>query len=596
MNEYRTFITSRRDEVFENRETSASVFSYKRPPPIEGGRSAYRETEAPFDTDVKLHWENMVMMALQKPPEFEFQFKSAPVSPVLASLSHPDDDVFQGFSQMPLDHGYISQRGDFRQQQLYRRQVELEESSKRAPSFVVSQRTVPEPFSQLSPGSLTRMYQPKYSKFCVKSTDVPPVETSMDSRSSSFRSQTSMCEPTDRDIGDSTSRDSNGSSNDASSVSTDTTFDRAFEAYEHRNSSAITPTLKPNVTSKATPCPTDRRSMMSATNAECDKSTSNVSWLRSPLKWMGRVGAKKPPKSPRTEARTEHDHRTSARCTSKLAEMSLNTGGEVSKPRAMSRISTPPTCDDKNLINKRRSFLALPVQQPQGSKLVSDAKSPHGLKLKPGFSSDSSDVHSVVSTDRERDQSGILKIRERWLKYMKMLTPPYGKSSPKADGAITRGGSFPQQETPILRQEYVHTRPKSMPAILKTPPLRPRSNSGSVFQPSNSMNIPTTRAHIPPAGPSSAKKSNSFFSQSGSVVSSSPRPVKSSSPRLMSLSPKVKGSPKVPNTISPRMSSSSASSMSELHSAVQGAIAHCKQSHSGVLSPAGNPVGNIHRH
>lgn len=594
-NEYRTFITSRRDDVFENRETSANAFSFKRPPPIEVGRGDYSERDAQFDTDVKLHWENMVMMALQKPPEFEFQFKSAPVSPVLASLSHPDDDVFQGSSQLPLDHSYISQRGDYKQHPVYRKQMELDEASKRAPTFVVSQRTVPEPFSQLSPGSLTRMYQPKYSKFCVNSTDVPPVETSMDSRSSSFRSQTSICEPTDRDTGDSsTSRDSNGSSNDASSVSTDNTFDRAFEAYDHRSSNATTPTLKPKVTIKAIPCPTDRRSVMSATNTEYDKTAPNVSWLRSPLKWMGRVGAKKPPKSPRTEARTEQDHRTSTRPTSKLTEMSSNAGGDVSKPRAVSRIFNPPTCDDKNLTNKRRSFLALPVHQPQGSKTV-DTKSPHGLKLKPAFPSDASDVHSVVSTDRERDNSGILKIRERWLKYMRMLTPPYGKSSPKSDGAVARGGSFPPQG-PTLREEYVHTRPKSMPAILKTPPLHPRSNPGAVFQPSSSINIPGSRAHMPPAGPSSAKKSNSFLSHNGSLVSSSPRLMKSSSPRLMSLSPKVKGSPKVPNTISPRMSSSSASSMSELHSAVQGAIAHCKQSHSGLLSPAGNPVCNNHRH
>lgn len=586
--------------MFENRETSASEFSFKRPPPLEVERGDYGERDVHFDTDVKVHWENMVRMALQKPvnTEFEFQFKSAPVSPVLASLSHPDDDVFQGSAQLPSDHSYTSQRGDYNQHPVYRKQVELDEASKRAPTFVVSQRTVPEPFSQLSPGSLSRMYQPKYSKFCVNSTDVPPVETSMDSRSSSFRSQTSICEPTDRDTGDSsTSRDSNGSSNDASSVSTDTTFDRAFEAYDHRSSSnATTPTLKSKVTLKAIPCPTDRRSVMSATNAEHDKAAPNVSWLRSPLKWIGIVGAKKPPKSPHAEARIEHDQRTSTRPSTKLAEMSSNAGGDVSKPRAASRLFNPPTCDDKNLPNKRRSFLALPVHQPQGSKTV-DSKSPHGLKLKPAFPSDSSDVHSVVSTDRERDPSGILKIRERWFKYMRMLTPPYGKSSPKPDGAVARGVSFPQQVPISLRQEYVHTRPKSMPAILKTPPLRPRSNPGAVFQPSSSINIPASRSHMmPPAGPSSAKKSNSFLSHNASLVSSSPRLMKSSSPRLVSLSPKVKGSPKVPNTISPRMSSSSASSMSELHSAVQGAIAHCKQSHSGLLSPAGHPAGNNHRH
>lgn len=580
--------------MFENRETSESAFSFKRPPPLEVGRGDYNERDMQCDTDVKLHWENpLVRMALQKPPntEFEFQFKSAPVSPMLASFSHPDDDVFQGSSPQANDRTFNAQRGDYKQHPVYRKQVELDEGSRRPPTFVVSQRTVPEPFSQLSPGSLSRMYQPKYSKFCVNSTDVPPVETSMDSRSSSFRSQTSICEPTDRDTGDSsTSRDSNGSSNDASSVSTDTTFDRAFEAYEHRSSNATTPTLKSNVTLKTIPCPNDRRSVLSATNAEYDKTAPNVSWLRSPFKWMGIVGAKKPPKSPRAEARTEHDHRTTTRPISKLADI----GEDVAKPRAVSRLFNPPTCDEKNLSNKRRSFLALPVHQPLGTKTV-EAKSPHGLKLKPTFPSDSSDVHSVVSSDRERDHSGMLKIRERWLKYMRMLTPPYGKSSPKPDGVVVRGGSFPHQQ-PTLRQEYVHTRPKSMPAILKTPPLRPRSNPGAVFQPSSSINMPGSRAHMPPVGPSSAKKSNSFLSHNGSLVSSSPRLLKSSSPRLLSLSPKVKSSPKVPNTISPRMSSSSASSMSELHSAVQGAIAHCKQSHSGLLSPAGHPASSNHRH
>lgn len=587
-NEYRTFITSRRDDVFENRE--ASAFSFKRPLPVEVGRGDYSEKEVYFDTDVKVQWESMVRTALRKSPnaEYEFEFKSAPVSPVLASLSQPDDDVFQGSSQLSSDHIYSSQIGDYKQHPVYRKQVEFDDASKRSPTFVVSQRSVPEPFSQMSPHSLSRMYQPKYSKFCVNSTDVAPVETAMDSRSSSFRSQTSICEPGDRDTGDSsTSRDSNGSSNDASSVSTDATFDRAFDVYDHRSSNAITPTLKSKVTQRAIPCPTDRRSVVSATNEDCEKAAPNVSWLRSPLKWKGIFGTKKPPKSPRAE----HDRRYATRPTAKLTEMSSSTAGGDAKPRPVPRLFHPPNCDDKNLPSKPRSFLALPVQQQQGPKAV-NSKASQGLKLKPAFGSDSSDVHSVVSTDRDRDQSGILKIRERWLKYMRMLKPPYGKTSSKTDnGAVDRGGLFPTQGSALGHQGHVHTRAKSMPAILKTPPLRPRSNPGNaVFQPSSSINIHPSSARssmMPPAGPSSAKK-NSFLSHSGSLASSSPRLMKSSSPRLMSLSPKVmKSSPKVSvNTISPRMSSSSASSMSELHSAVQGAIAHCKQSHSGLLSPA----------
>ena len=584
--EYKTFITARRDDVFENRESSA--FSFKLPSPIEVGRGDYSDKEVYFDKDVKMQWDSMVRMALRKPlnTDVEFEFKSAPVSPALASLSQQDDDVFQGpGSQLHSDHSCSSQRGDYRQHPVYRKQVELDDASRRVPTFVVSQRTVPEPFSLMSPGSLSRMYQPKYSKFCVNSTDIAPVETAMDSQSSSFRSQTSICEPGDRDTGDSsTSRDSTGSSNDASSVSTDTTFDRAFDVYEHynRSSNATTPTLKSKVTPRAVPCPTDRRSVVSATNADHEKAAPNVnSWLRSPLKWTGIFGAKKPPKSSSVEVRTEHDHRSAAR-------MSSNAGGDARPGRAMSRLFNPPNCDDKNLPSKPRSFLALPIQQ-QGPNAV-DSKASQGLKLKPAFPSDF-DVHSVVSTDRDRDQGAIPKIRERWLKYMRMLTPPYGKSSPKTDvGAVARGGSLPIQVSTTGHQEYVHVRAKSMPAILKTPPLRPRSNPGAVFQPSANINIPSISGRssmMPPAGPSSAKK-NSFLAHGGSLVSSSPRLMKSSSPRLMSLSPKVmKSSPKVSvNTISPRMSCSSASSMSELHSAVQGAIAHCKQSHSGLLSPA----------
>lgn len=326
----------------------------------------------------------------------------------------------------------------------------------------------------------------------------------------------------------------------------------------------------------AVPCPTDRdrRSVVTVVNEDNDNTPSNVSWLRSPLKWKGIFVAKKPPKSPaRLDARTEHDFRTAVRPNSKLAEIS------DSKLRSVTRLFNPPNCDDKNLApgSKPKSFPALPIlQQGQPS-----SKSPQGsLKLKMPFSSDSSDVQSVASADRERDQTGILRIRERWLKYMRMLKPPYGK---KSEGTVARGDTLPPQRT--APQEYVHTRAKSMPAIIKTPPLRPRSNPGTVFL--TSSNINTTRASTQPAGPSIARKSSAFLSHSSSLVSSSPRLLKSSSPRLMSLSPKVKSSPKVAaSTISPRMSSSSASSMSELHSAVQGAIAHCKQSHSGLPSPA----------
>lgn len=566
-NDYRTFITSRRDDVFDNRESSA--YAFKRPPPVEVSRGDHCEKEVYFDTDVKaLHWETMVRMALRKSSNLdqEFEFKSAPVSPVLTSLSKTDGDVYQGFSANSSDTNCKHQHP------VYRKQAEMEEGNQRIPTFVVSQRTVPGPFSQLSPGSLSRMYQPKYSKFCVNSTDVALVETVMDSRSSSFRSESG-----DRDVGcSSTSRDSNGSSQDASSVSTDAAFDRAFEGYDHRSNNATTPTLSSKPIHMAVPCPTDRdrRSVVTVVNEDNDNTPSNVSWLRSPLKWKGIFVAKKPPKSPaRLDARTEHDFRTAVRPNSKLAEIS------DSKLRSVTRLFNPPNCDDKNLApgSKPKSFPALPIlQQGQPS-----SKSPQGsLKLKMPFSSDSSDVQSVASADRERDQTGILRIRERWLKYMRMLKPPYGK---KSEGTVARGDTLPPQRT--APQEYVHTRAKSMPAIIKTPPLRPRSNPGTVFL--TSSNINTTRASTQPAGPSIARKSSAFLSHSSSLVSSSPRLLKSSSPRLMSLSPKVKSSPKVAaSTISPRMSSSSASSMSELHSAVQGAIAHCKQSHSGLPSPA----------
>lgn len=620
-NEYRTFITSRRDGVFEKREDS--VFSFKRPASVEVARNDYCEKEVFFDTDVNLppQWESMVRVALKK-SSGKFEFKSAPVSPVIPTVS-PADEVFKlpsYSSQQPAEH--------HKQSSSVKKQVEEDGHGRKDHAFVVSQRNAAAmSITQMSPGSLTRMFQPKYSKSCANSVDVvAAVDTiTMDSRSSSFRSQSSsnICESGDRDTGGecSTSRDSNGSSQDASTMSNDT-----FDSERMINAAEVLKTKSKGHHHHHT------STNLHQENEKTSTSTSTSSWLRSPLKWKGIFGGNK--KSPNLDAKGDDHPHPHPRPSSKLSEVSCSSTYSSRTDIRHSYSEHPPrpaaavsraTSRQSSEYNKTsaNSIRPHPPLLPHHHSTLGDVPKPgtakgdnnniasyingtkvktSSLKLKSEQSypstADCSDVHSVVSIERDRDQGGIARVRERWNKYMKILKisnsrdtsnkkgSDAGIGSDQSSAAPSRTSTLPNQQT--TSSGVAPPRAKSMPAILKTPPLRPKSGPSSVFQPVTPTS--NSRPPLPNNGGAShgGKSSNNLLPHSGGLVTSSPRLMKSSSPKLISLSPKVKSSPKVSSsnnssTISPRISSSS---MSELHSAVQGAIAHCKQSHSGLLSPA----------
>ena len=625
-NEYRTFITSRRDGVFEKREDS--VFSFKRPASVEVARNDYCEKEVFFDTDVNLppQWESMVRVALKK-SSGKFEFKSAPVSPVIPTVS-PADEVFKlpsYGSQQPAEH--------HKQSSSVKKQVEDDGHGRKDHAFVVSQRNAAAmSITQMSPGSLTRMFQPKYSKSCANSVDVVAAADTitMDSRSSSFRSQSSsnICESGDRDTGGecSTSRDSNGSSQDASTMSNDT-----FDSERMMNAAEVLKT-------KSKGHHHHHHNTTTNHHQENEKtSTSTSSWLRSPLKWKGIFGGNK--KSANPDAKGDNHPHPHPRPSSKLSEVSCSStyssrtdirhSYSEHPPRPAAAVSRATTRQSSSEYNKTpaNSIRPHPPLLPHHHSTIGDVPKlgttkadnnnnnnniagyingtkvkTSSLKLKSEQSypstADCSDVHSVVSIERDRDQGGIARVRERWNKYMKILKisntrdasnkkgSDAGIGSDQSSAAPSRTSTLPNQQT--TSSGAAPPRAKSMPAILKTPPLRPKSGPSSVFQPVTPTS--NSRPPLPNNGGAShgGKSSNNLLPHSGGLVTSSPRLMKSSSPKLISLSPKVKSSPKVSSsnnssTISPRISSSS---MSELHSAVQGAIAHCKQSHSGLLSPA----------
>ncbi len=238
-NEYETFITSRRDGVFER-----AVVCKRRPPNNNtissssslavldltmaaaaaaaaaggGGKAApglgvaadirdsgmsvqqqllQQQKFEDMDVALPLHWESMMRASRRRRACYNNAAAAAP--PKLQELDNCNNNGMM----------MIHKRGGGGQQEVLEQQEcraaaascckEQKSSShpqQQQESFVVSRRMVTEPFSKMSPVTLARMFEPKYSKFCVNSTDFAPVELVTggglaDSRSSSFRSQSS---------------------------------------------------------------------------------------------------------------------------------------------------------------------------------------------------------------------------------------------------------------------------------------------------------------------------------------------------------------------------------------------------------------------
>ncbi len=228
-------------------------------------------------------------------------------------------------------------------------------------------------------------------------------------------------------------------------------------------------------------------------------------------------------------------------------------------------------------------------------------------------------------------QGNLSKMRERWLQYMKILSKlPYnsgrkitspGKPAPRelrtaaVPSSSSSSSSISSSTSSSADEDSV--RPKSMPAIettrmTMTPAAVPRpkpTTSGGAGASAAGLTISRISPRIPHHhhhhhhNSSSMGSRHSFPSavERAGFLSATSSPKFSNKMSMGSLkavkmsSPKVMGagnSSSSPRRSSNNNSSSSSSSSnrstttttSELHSSVQGAIAHCKKSHSGQLS------------
>jgi len=151
-----------------------------------------------MDVALPLHWESMMRASRRRRACYNNAAAAAP--PKLQELDNCNNNN-NGMMMIHRRGGGGGQQEVLEQQECRAAAASCckEQKSSSYPqqeSFVVSRRMVTEPFSKMSPVTLARMFEPKYSKFCVNSTDFAPVELVTggglaDSRSSSFRSQSS---------------------------------------------------------------------------------------------------------------------------------------------------------------------------------------------------------------------------------------------------------------------------------------------------------------------------------------------------------------------------------------------------------------------
>ncbi|CAK9201916.1 unnamed protein product [Sphagnum troendelagicum] len=386
-NEYETFITSRRDGVFER-----AVVCKRRPPNNNtisnssslavldltmaaaaaggGGKAAsglgvaadirdsgmsvqqqllQQQKFEDMDVALPLHWESMMRASRRRRACYNNAAAAAP--PKLQELDNRNNNNNNNNNGMMMIHRRGGGGGgqEVLEQQECRaaaascckEQKSCSHPQQQQESFVVSRRMVTEPFSKMSPVTLARMFEPKYSKFCVNSTDFAPVELVTggglaDSRSSSFRSQSSCsvilwgesstpgeyggrgdcCMTSSSSVDQSSSsssatssRDSNGSSQDAyfdncsTRLSTDSGQPPRSSHVDVSAAAAATPAACAAVGAAAIKSCKDARPEAAAAAAgvlpsdvetaafgahgfmESERPAACRSWLRSPFKW-----------------------------------------------------------------------------------------------------------------------------------------------------------------------------------------------------------------------------------------------------------------------------------------------------------------------
>ncbi|KAG6551162.1 hypothetical protein Mapa_007397 [Marchantia paleacea] len=525
------------------------------------------EREMYFDMDIALpfHWESMTgkghkLSKSTDSQEFEFSMSVDPAEPVEKEIS-PADDLFYKGQLLPL---HLPKRLQMVQKLSSPKQTSPSSSSaasKGDPSAV----------------TVSCFFQPSSLKYSALGLDESYLGSALvNSRSSSFHSQGSnnfweSDSPGDIDSGDSSSsRDSSGSSQDAC-------------VPDKQNQGAGS--FKEHIAFSGHCCSKDRgflqqREFFANHNLRSEKSLFS-SWLRTPFKWKVLFGLKRNSKSSKSEdnVKTVIDE-PSRRCSSDHHNIKkkLPRSGPASDefvpgsvtvnfPRSSRATSSLSFGADQKL-SSRKEFSSSSASSTTssssaragsgcGASASTAGELPHSgsLFLFPpsdhGFAKEKFD-----SSERSVSAS---KARESLHKYLNILKP-----------LNVKGPQRTADTSDLNTYRMVDIRATTFSGNLTASPKHSSSYSAGLPSPKAAF----AKSMSSPKPSFSEKRSPVMHSLSGNL-------------RVPSFSRSSKASMtagSVAKAASPNHSGalpcSSPSAMAELHSAIQGAIAHCKQSQS----------------
>ncbi|CAK9881080.1 unnamed protein product [Sphagnum jensenii] len=539
-----------------------------------------------MDVTLALHWESLINNSCRHSSssrEFEFDMGAAPEAAAEGGDEDgisPADELFYKGQLLPLHlrpRLQMVEKLSFENQQEKEADNDDDDEEEIAPSssaaaVIQGMMMVREPpSSNRSPaGGFSRLFQPGYNtKFGLNSTiEVAPVveaaaAAAADYRSSSFRSQnsgsgSSMWES----AADNSSRDSSGSSQDAcfgTSNELDTTSTTTS------GDSCKSPALKSSFFKEQPPFLHDRE-VFSTHSKQPEKSTV-PSWIRPPFKWKVLFGVKQDGKKPSHPEKPPHaqQSRTTQQQRNRFSE-SYSSSACPPSPR---HFNAPLPLSPRKQRNREQQawsresgqagfvpFARAPEDKPGNSADEEERREACNVEEAPEFrhsqsTADSSETAEVELCSAAGDgrEERLSKSRDRWTKYIKMLKPLSVKLT---DNAPPRTSSSSLEAPGAISSSRKSGRLSFVkPAAVKKSAVAPRrkSLSGSLIFPSMSQTSTTRMAAIGWAAP---RRSDGSDSSNNCGL----------------------------------LRQISHSTISDLQSSLQGAIAHCKQSHASASAHA----------
>ncbi len=546
-----------------------------------------------MDVTLALHWESLINNSCRHSSssrEFEFDMGAAPEAAAEGGDEDgisPADELFYKGQLLPLHlrpRLQMVEKLSFENQQEKEADDDDDEEEEIVPSssaaaaaaaaaVIEGMMMVPEPpSSNRSPaGGFSRLFQPRYNtKFGLNSTrDVAPVvETAAaaaaDYRSSSFRSQNSGSSSSMwESAADNSSRDSSGSSQDAcfgtsnelDTTSTTTSCD-----------SSKPPALKSSFFKEQPPFLHDRE-VFSTHSKQPEKSTI-PSWIRPPFKWKVLFGVKQDGKKPSHPEKPPHAQQTTTTTQQQRNRFSESYSSSACPPSPQHFNGPLPLSPRKQRNREQQAWsresgqagfvpFATAAEDKRGNSAdEEERREACNVEEAPEFrhsqsTADSSETaeEELCSAARDGREERWSKARDRWTKYIKMLKP---LSVKMMDNAPPRRSSSSLEAPGAISSSRKSGRLSFVkPAAEKKSAVAPRrkSLSGSLIFPSMSQTSTTRMAAIGWAAP---RRSNASDSSNNCGL----------------------------------LRQISNSTISDLQSSLQGAIAHCKQSHASSSAHA----------